>query len=144
MRHEKIHYGFSSMKAMPKQQARGFILITVLFLITVLAVMAVVMSSTVSVQNLTTTYSLLQARGYAAAKSGLEYGVQRATAAGVCTNGGITLPGIDYTVTLSCVSVPGINEAGNITTVYQISSTATTGTLGNVGYVTRTLRAMVN
>lgn len=106
--------------------------------------MAVVMSSTVSVQNYTTLYSLQQARGFAAAKSGLEYGVQRATAAGACTNGGIILPGIDFTVTLSCVSVPGINEAGNLTTVYQISSTATTGTFGNVGYVTRALRATVN
>ncbi len=132
------------MKTMPKQQSRGFILITVLFLITVLTVMAVVMSSTVSVQNYTTLYSLQQARGFAAAKSGLEYGVQRATAAGACTNGGIILPGIDFTVTLSCVSVPGINEAGNLTTVYQISSTATTGTFGNVGYVTRALRATVN
>jgi len=132
------------MKNLAKQQARGFILITVLFLIAVLTVMAVVMSSTTAVQNYTTLYSLQQARGFAAAKSGLEYGVQRATVAGVCTNSGITLPGINFTVTISCVSVPGINEAGNITTVYQISSTASTGTFGNVGYVTRTLRAMVN
>ncbi len=131
---------------MKKQQSRGFILITVLFLITVLAVMAVVMSSTTSVQNFTTTYSLLQTRGYAAAKSGLEYAVQRATSAAECLAGpsAVALPGIDFTVSTSCTSVPGINEAGNITTVYQISSTAVTGTFGNVGYVTRTLRASVN
>lgn len=134
------------MKAMARQQSRGFILITVLFLITVLAVMAVVMSSTVSVQNYTTLYSLQQARGFAAAKSGLEYAVQRAVAAAECLAGpsAVTLPGIDFTVSISCTSVPGINEAGNITTVYQISSTATSGTFGNVGYVIRTLRASVN
>jgi MSHA biogenesis protein MshP len=131
---------------MHKQQSRGFILITVLFLITVLAVMAVVMSSTVSVQNYTTLYSLQQARGFAAAKSGLDYAVQRAVVAAECLVGPsvVTLPGIDFTVNTSCSSVPGINEAGNITTVYQISSTASTGTFGNVGYVTRTLRATVN
>lgn len=132
------------MKAFPKKQARGFILITVLFLITVLALMAVVMSSTTSVQNLTTMYSLQQARAFAAARSGLEYGVQRAVSANVCTNGGVTLPGINFTVTLSCSSVAGINEAGNLSTVYQITSTASTSTLGNVGYVTRTVRSSVS
>ena len=135
---------FFKMKTLPIKKSCGFILITVLFLIAVLGVMAVVMSTTTSVQNLTTMYSLEQARGFAAAKSGLEYGVQRATAAGACTNGGITLPGINFTVTISCTSVPGINEAGNITTVYQISSTATTGTFGDVGYVTRTVRGSVS
>jgi MSHA biogenesis protein MshP len=130
-----------------RKHSHGFILITVLFLLAVLAVMAVVMSITSSVQSFTTVYSLEQARGFAAAKSGLEYGIQRAVVppgAGVCTNGGIVLPGINFTVTISCVSVPGINEAGNITEVYQISSKATTGALGNVGYVTRTVRATVN
>ena len=133
------------MKTMRRQQSRGFILITVLFLISVLAVMAVVMSSTSSVQNFTTLYSLQQARAYAAAKSGLEYAVQRALDAAECLAGpsAVNLPGINFNVATSCTSVPGINEAGNITTVYQISSTATTGTFGNVGYVTRTVRAMV-
>ena len=139
---------YRSMKYcnMHKQQSRGFILITVLFLITVLAVMAVVMSSTSSVQNYTTLYSLQQARGLAAAKSGLEYAVQRATSAAECLAGPsvVILPGIDFGVSTSCTSVAGINEAGNITTVYQISSTATTGTFGNTGYVTRTLRATVS
>lgn len=130
-----------------RQQSRGFILITVLFLIAVLAVMAVVMSSTTSVQNLTTMYSLQQARAFAAARSGLEYGIQRAavpSGGGVCTNGAIVLPGINFTVTLSCSSVAGINEAGNFSTVYQITSTASTGTFGSVGYVTRTVRSTVS
>ncbi|MDT8281181.1 MAG: hypothetical protein RQ982_00050 [Gammaproteobacteria bacterium] len=132
--------------SMQKQQSRGFILITVLFLITVLAVMAVVMSSTTAVQNYTTLYSLQQARGFAAAKSGLEYAVQRAISAAECLAGpsAVTFPGIDFTISTSCTSAPGINEAGNITTVYHISSTALTGTFGNVGYVTRTLRVSVN
>jgi len=130
-----------------KKQSDGFILITVLFLISVIAVMAVTMSSTSSVQNFTTLYSLEQARGFAAAKSGLEYGIQRATippGAGVCTNSGITFPGINFTVTISCTSVSGINEAGNMSEVYEISSRAETGTFGNVGYVVRTARATVN
>lgn len=132
------------MNIRPQPRPRGFILITVLFLIAVLAVMAVVMSSTVSVQSLTSMYSLQQARAYFAAKSGLEYGVQRAVSAGSCTNGDITLPGVNFTVSVACTSVGGINEAGAISTVYALSATATTGTFGNVGFVTRTLRAQVN
>lgn len=143
--YENRQYEHGRMKTLPKKQASGFILITVLFLITVIAVMVVVMSSTISVQNFTSLYSLQQVRGFAAAKSGLEYAVQRALGSAECLAGpsAVTLPGIDFSVNTSCSAVPGINEAGNITTVYQISSTATTGTFGAVGYVTRTVRAVV-
>lgn len=130
------------MNNVTQHQSQGFILVTVLFLIAVIAVMAVTMSTTSSVQNFTTVYSLQQARAFFAAKSGLDYGIQRAVSAGACTNSGITLPGIDFNVTVSCVSVP-VNEPGSPATVYTISSTATTGTLGDVGYVTRTVRAIV-
>lgn len=123
---------------------RGFMLVTVLFLITVVAVLVATMSTTVGVQHISGVYSLQQARAFAAAISGLEYGAERAVSAGVCTNGGITLPGINFSVTLSCASTPAIDEAGNITTVYQLSSTASSGTLGDVGFVTRTVRATVN
>ena len=109
-----------------------------------LAVMAVVMSTTSSVQNFTTVYSLQQTRAYFAAKSGLEYGIQRAVSAGVCTNGAIALPGVSFNITVSCTPSAVINEAGVLSTVFQLSSTASTGTLGDVGYVTRTVRTMVN
>lgn len=139
MRHEDVE-----MKMIGMHKSNGFILVTVLFLIAVVAVIAVVMTTTTSVQNLTTVYSLQQARAYFAAKSGLEYGIDRAVNAAVCTNSAITLPGVSFNVNISCTSVGGINEAGNITTVYTLSSTATTGALGDVGYVTRTVRTMVN
>ena len=128
------------------KKSQGFILITVLFLIAVIAVMAVTMSTTTSVQNFTTMYTLQQARAFSAAHSGLEYGVQRAVGSAECLAGpsAITLPGINFTVTTSCTSVGGINEAGIISTVYTISATASTGALGNVGFVTRTVRAVVN
>lgn len=132
------------MKTVDTNKSNGFILVSVLFLIAVVAVMAVVMSTTSSVQNLTTVYSLQQARAFFAAKSGLEYGIDRAVNAGVCTNAGIALPGVSFNVTVSCTSVAGINEGGTITTVYQLSATATTGTFGGPGYVTRSVRTMVN
>lgn len=139
-----MHHDKYAMKTIDTNRSNGFILVTVLFLIAVVAVMAVVMSTTSSVQNLTTVYSLQQARAYFAAKSGLEYGIDRAVNAAVCTNSAITLPGISFNVNISCASVGGINEAGNISTVYTLSSTATAGTLGEIGYVTRTVRTTVN
>ena len=134
------------MKNISQQHAQGFILVTVLFLVAVLAVMAVVMSTTSGVQNLTSVYSLQQARAYFAARSGLEYGIQRATVpagGGVCTNGGITLPGIDFNVTIGCISTNEDEADVPSFDVYKISATATTGALGDVGYVTRTVRAVV-
>ncbi len=136
----------TAMNIPHRHSSHGFILITVLFLIAVLAVMIVVMSTTTSVQNITTTYSLLQARGYVAAHSGLDYAIQRAISASECLSGPatVTLPGISFNVSTSCSSTTGINEAGNLSTVYQITATAVTGTFGSVGYVTRTVRASVN
>jgi MSHA biogenesis protein MshP len=122
----------------------GFILISILFLVAVLAVIVVVMSSTSAVQHFTNVYSIQASRAYFAARSGLEYAVDRAATAGVCTNGNITPAGINFTVNVSCVSVPGINEAGNLSTVFTITSTATSGSLGNVNFVTRTVRATIN
>ena len=127
-----------------KHKHHGFILISILFLIAVLAVIAVVMSSTSTVQHFTNVYSIQASRGYFAARSGLEYAIDRAASAGVCTNGTVVLAGIAFTVNVSCASTPGINEAGNITTVFIISSTATSGTLGNINFVTRTVRATIN
>lgn len=124
------------------KEAQGFILVSVLFLIAVIAVMAVVMSATSSVQNFTSVYSLQQARAFSAARSGLDYAVQRAQDASVCTNGNLALSGINFTITLACSSVP-VNEAGVITTVYTITSTASTGTFGNLNYVVRNVRASV-
>ena len=123
---------------------KGFILVSVLFLVVVLGAIALVMSSTTGVQQFTNVYSIQASRAYFAARSGLEYAIDRATTAGACTNGNVALAGIDFTVNVSCASTAGIDEAGNITTVFTINSTATTGTLGNINYVTRTVRATIN
>ena len=122
----------------------GFILISILFLVAVLAVIAVVMASTSAVQHFTNVYSVQAARAYFAARSGLEYATDRAASAGVCTNGNVTLAGVAFTVNVSCVATAGINEAGTTSTVFTISSTATSGTLGNIHFVTRSVRATVN
>jgi len=127
-----------------KHKHHGFILISILFLVAVLAVIAVVMSSTSTVQHFTNVYSIQASRAYFAARSGLEYAIDRAASAGVCTNGNVALAGIAFTVNVSCASTPGINEAGNITTVFTINSTATSGTLGNINFVTRSVRATIN
>lgn len=123
---------------------RGFILISVLFLVVVLAAIALVMSSTTGVQQFTNVYSIQASRAYFAARSGLEYAIDRATSAGACTNGNIALAGINFTINVSCASTAGIDEAGNLSTVYTITSTASTGTLGNVDFVTRTVRTTIN
>lgn len=133
-----------NMSRMSKNNGEGFILVTVLFLISVIAIIAITMSTTSSVQNFTNVYSLQQKRAYFAAKSGLEYGIERVISAGACTNAAISLPGVSFTVTVSCSSVPGINEAGVISTVYDLSATAATGTLGDIGYVTRAVRTSVS
>ena len=127
-----------------KHKHHGFILISILFLVAVLAVIAVVMSSTSTVQHFTNVYSIQASRAYFAARSGLEYAIDRAVTAGACTSGTVVLTGIAFTINVSCAATVGINEAGNTTTVFTISSTATSGTLGNINFVTRTVRATIN
>ena len=139
----------------PLLRNAGSALISAIFLIVVLAALGASMASLSNVEHDTAGKSLLSAQAYQSAKTGLDWGIQRVisepsgTAPARCTaigTGGATQfspSGSGFggaLVTVTCES--SIHGAGNI--VYYLTSVATIGTAGNLGYAERRMEATVS
>jgi MSHA biogenesis protein MshP len=134
---------------LPLRQARGFSIVSAIFLLVVLSLLGSLMLTFSTVQHVTGAQDVQGSRAYQAARAGIEWGLYQLKQNSSCANvsfvpgtnafGG-TLSG--FKVTVACVTVGGpYNEAGTSTTVYQITSTATSGSApGNLDYVERQLR----
>ncbi len=121
---------------------RGFSLISAIFLIVVLAGLAAYLVNTGGVQRTTFIQSVLGARAWQAARSGIEWGAHRALNASGACNGGYTLDG--FTVTVSCTSSSHTEQAQTVT-VYAITALAEQGTYGaGSEYISRRIEASVS
>jgi hypothetical protein len=123
----------------------GIALVNALFLLIVMGVLAAVMVTLSSVEHDTGNKSLLSTKVYYGAKAGLDWGIQRANAAGSCAASTgpfaltqAALAGVNVTVT--CAS--SAHGAGN--NVYYLTSIATIGTVGNPDYAERRIEATVS
>lgn len=121
---------------------RGISLVAALFLIVVLAALAAFAVRIGAGQQQTVNLALLNARALAAANSGIEWGAYRALRASGCTTTTTTTLSLTeatlngFSVTVVCV--PTDHPDNNTTVhVYQIDSTATSGTYGTPDYVSR-------
>lgn len=79
---------------------RGMSLVTAIFILVVLAAIGGYMVLVAGVQSRTTVMALQGARAYHAARSGLEWGINRDLNSGVCVSDSFQLDG--YTVTVTC------------------------------------------
>jgi len=130
-----------------RARQKGFSLITALFLLVVFTALGAYMLSISGTQHSTVVLGLQGARAYQAARSGIEWGITAATAAGGCPatatfslGGG--LAGFDATV--SCTS-SSHTEKGVTFNVYVIQATGktTTPAFGNPGYASRSITATI-
>jgi MSHA biogenesis protein MshP len=121
-------------------------LVTALFLLIVLTVMAAAMVSLSNVAHDTTIKSLQAAKVYYGAKAGLEWGIQQAVPSSppacpasptVLNLNQQALAGVSVTVT--CAS----STHGGTNTVYYLTSIATISALGNPDYAERRMEATV-
>jgi MSHA biogenesis protein MshP len=126
---------------------RGFTIVSTIFIIVVLALLAVFMTTIGTTQRATSTFSILGARAFFAAQSGMEWAVATVVGTGGCfasptmftLAGGMT-SGFD--VRLECSATP-INEAGVNYRVYQLRATASRGQSDEEDYFSRTIEATV-
>lgn len=134
----------------------GFSIVVAIFILVVLSVLAVSMVSLYVGQQTNSSRDLQGARAYQAARAGMEWGVyqvmspENATAVTAPYNcagsmGTPTFSGAlqNFTVNVSC-SVTSTTEGSNTIRVYQITSTATFGSLPNPDYVERQLIARLS
>jgi len=127
---------------------RGFALVSAVFVMALLALLASVMVSLSTTQQVASTRDLLGTRAYFAAKAGIEWGSYQVLQAGACAASS-TLPALGgsaagFTVTVACSAAGPYDEAGSAVQVYTITSTASTGTAGAPDRAERQLRAVVS
>jgi MSHA biogenesis protein MshP len=139
-------------RAVRHRRQRGFSLIAAIFLIVVLAALAAFAVQVAVSQNEGGDLELLEARTQAAADAGIEYAANRAlNGAKVCAASrtlSLNVAGLEgYSVTVKCSATSGHwietpPPAANDTD-YVLKATATHGTYGQPGYVSRTVARTV-
>lgn len=131
----------------------GFSIVAAIFLIVVLALLGVFIVTIGAVQRSTTVFAGQGARAYHAARSGSQWGVRQAlntplgTICGLSTvtTGPFTLTGAGldtFQVTVACTYTEH-TESGSAFEVFQINSTAESGTFGTLDYYSRRIQTTV-
>ncbi len=126
---------------------RGFAIVAAIFLLVVLSALGAFMLTFSSVQHITSAQDVQGTRAYQAARTGIEWGAYQVLINSSCplstslTAGG-TQAGFSITVQCNSFSSP-YTEGGGTVSMYQITSTASQGTLGSATYVERQLTATI-
>jgi MSHA biogenesis protein MshP len=121
---------------------RGFAAIAALFLLVVLAALGGYMVSFSNTQQLTATQDLQGTRAYWAARAGLEWALGAIAAdPTTCPPASTTVnTGSSFTVSIVCTPRTYL-ENGVSVKIFQIESMASTGTVGTLGFVERSVSA---
>jgi MSHA biogenesis protein MshP len=126
----------------------GFAIVSAVFLIVILALLGAMIVSLSTTQQVSSARDLAGSRAYFAAKAGIEWGAYQVLQAGSCS-ASTTLPALSgsaagFTVVVACSASSPVDEAGTSVVVYQITSTASIGTVGALDYAERQLQAVVS
>jgi MSHA biogenesis protein MshP len=122
------------MKSLRRLQ-QGFFAILAIVILVLFAIIGVYMSTQVTTTALGTSASYLGIQAWFAAKSGLEWGIHRALHGANCAASSSFTVG-DFNVTVACSSAV-VTEGPDTYTVYNLTSTASKGSPGDVLYVNR-------
>ncbi len=125
------------------RRPRGFALVPALFLLVVLAALALAGIRIGVGQQQTVTLNLLQARALAAANAGIEWSAYQAIHGSCVAATRLTLTEAalnGFVVQVSCSAMP-FSSGGVAHTAYVLSATAASGTYGQPAFVQRTVRA---
>jgi MSHA biogenesis protein MshP len=125
---------------------RGFVLVTAIFLLVVLAALGAFMVSFSNTQHLTATQSIQGSRAYWAGRAGLAWAVSSIAATvpnPVCPTSPTTFTVNGFALSITCSST-AYSEGAATKTMFSITSISTTGgSVGSLGYIERSLSATV-
>lgn len=125
----------------PRAQ-RGFALVTAIFLLVVLAALGAAMLTFSSAQHMGSAMDVQGARAYQAARAGIEWGAYQALRNSSCAGSTtVALAGelAGFTLVIGCNQT----TSGSLI-VYQITSTASIGSAGQVNRAERQLQATIS
>ena len=138
-----------------RRKQGGFSAILAVVLLVLFGLIGTYLATMSGLRSASTTVSRDAIQAWFAAQSGLEWAVYQATRAGAhpapalgCAGVGPpfglgTAAGGQFAVAISCTFTPFI-EGANTVNVYSLTSTASRGVVGELGFVTRTVRASVS
>ena len=126
--------------------ARGFSLISAIFLLVVIAALGTFAVTLSTTQQQSAALDVLGSRAYQAARAGIEWGAYQVLINNACPNQTLaalpnTLSG--FSVNVACTSYPAYNEAGTAINMYLLNSTASQGTAGAPNYVERQMTVTI-
>lgn len=127
---------------------RGFALITAVFLVMMLALLAAAIGTLSTTQQAGQMRDVLGSRAYFAARTGLEWGVYQVLRNGGACAASTSLPALagsaaGFAVQVQCTRSGPYNEGGAVSSTYQLVSTARFGSFGAPNYVERQLQVLV-
>jgi len=130
-----------------RQRQSGFALVAAIFVLVILGLLGGWILSLSNTQQISAVRDLLGTRAYYAARAGLEWGTYQALQNNSCAAAG-ALPNAatatGFAVQVACVATAPYDEAGSSVTLYQITATASAGTVGAHDYAERQLQAIVS
>ncbi len=127
----------------PRQLPRGFAAIAAIFLLVVLAALGAFMLTFSNTQQLNSAADVQGSRAYWAARAGVAWGLGSVAASPACPASSSTITVEGFTVTVTC-NPRTYTENGVTVVVYTFTATAVGGgSVGSVGYVERSVTAMV-
>lgn len=136
-----------------RQRAQGgFAAIAAIFLVVILAALGGFMLTFSNTQQLTSARDLQGTRAYWAARAGLEWALVAIPPAGLATLNTCTVTSpptaIDgFTINIVCTKATYADTGATTgiapTTIFRITATASTGTVGSLAYVDRSVTASV-
>ncbi|NOU40087.1 MAG: hypothetical protein HOO85_02330 [Methylotenera sp.] len=124
----------------PHKIQRGFAIIAAIFLLVVLAALGAFMVTFSNTQHLTSAQDVQGSRAYWAARAGLEWGIASTTA--TCPTSPTTLSVNSFNVIVTC-ALQTYPEGSATINIFRITSVASTGNIGNVGFIERSVSASI-
>lgn len=136
---------------------KGFSLVGAIFLIVIVAVIGAAMVKIASVQQQTSTFSILSSRALFAAESGVNWGIQQVVSSNACSpagdgdfatsgDGDFSLTGgtsAGFNVSVTCTFTAHTEAPDPAYNVYRLTSTATFASIGDPDFIRRSIRASV-
>ncbi|MCK5666153.1 MAG: hypothetical protein KAI17_21835 [Thiotrichaceae bacterium] len=125
------------------RRQQGFSLVTALFILVVLASLGLYMVTISGAQHQSVNYTLLSARAYQAARSGIEWGIYQTINNGDCSGFPRTIDFSDnglngFQTKISC-SLGSYQEKGDHFNIYHLSAVSQSDSVnfGSLSYVSR-------
>jgi len=129
------------------RSSKGFSLISAIFLLVVIAALGTFAVTLSTTQQQSAALDVMGARGYQAARAGIDWGAYQVLQNGGACAATTTLPAMTGTLSAFAVIVACVptahSEAAATVTVYQLTSTATRGTAATPDYVERQITATI-